>query len=124
MPVLHFRMIFSATALAALPVLASAADFMTEQQLVATFPGSTLYGVSEQDGKTQWAQTYGKGRKKGKVVGNFGGEKYNAKWFVKDGMWCEDWGSGSGCWHIERVDGKTFQPYKDGNKRKQVWRMK
>ena len=50
---------------------AAAQSFMTNEELLATIPGHTLYGISNSDGKTQWAQTYSayKGRKKGTVAG-------------------------------------------------------
>lgn len=105
---------------------AAAQSFMTNEELLATIPGHTFYGISNSDGKTQWAQTYSayKGRKKGKVAGNFGGEKYEGKWQVKNDQWCEDWSTGKGCWSIERVDAKNIRVYKDGEPLKNFWTLK
>ncbi len=103
---------------------AQAQNFMTQKELLATIPGSTLYGISNNDGKTQWAQAYGKGRKKGKIAGNFGGDKYEAEWFVDGNQWCENWGSGSDCWQFVRTGNKELQPYKGGKPLKYPWKMK
>ena len=103
---------------------ASAQEFMTQKELLATFPGSTLSGISNTDGKTPWAQAYGKGRKKGKIAGNYGGSTYEAKWYVDGDQWCEDWGSGSGCWQVVQTSAKEFQMYKDGKPLKNPWKMK
>ena len=97
---------------------AQAQDFMTQKELLATIPGSTVSGIANSDGKTPWAQAYGKGRKKGKIAGNFGGDTYEAKWFVDGNQWCEDWGSGSGCFQFVRLSEKELLPYKNGQKQK------
>ena len=103
-----------------------AQTFMSEKELLATIPGQTLDGLSNQDGKTKWAQTYSaaNGRKKGIIAGNFGGEKYDAKWYVKKGQWCEDWGSGNDCWSMERVGAKNIRIYKDGKPKKNFWTVR
>ncbi|MCL6285359.1 hypothetical protein M3P21_17655 [Ruegeria sp. 2012CJ41-6] len=103
---------------------AQAQAFMTQKEILATIPGSTAYGIANSDGKTQWAQAYGKGRKKGKIAGNFGGDAYEAKWFVDGNQWCEDWGSGSGCFQFVRISEKELQPYKNGQKQKHIWKLK
>lgn len=103
---------------------ADAADFMTEKEMLAVFPGSTVYGVSNQDGKTRWIQAYGKGRKKGKIAGVFGDDKYDAEWRVKKGQWCEDWGKGWKCWNFERVGQKKFRVHADGKPSSNLWTQK
>lgn len=104
---------------------ASAQEFMSKKEMLATIPGATLYGVSNSDGKTKWAQAYSKGRKKGKISGVFGEDKYEATWQVKGDMWCEDWGSGKGCFKFVRVSDKNLQVYKEGTKKlKNHWKIK
>jgi hypothetical protein len=88
---------------------AQAQDFMSKKDLQATIPGATLYGISAQDGKTRWAQTYSKGRKQGKIAGTWDGAPYSAKWTIKGDMWCEEWDGGSGCWKIVQTSAKTLQ---------------
>ncbi|NVO54551.1 hypothetical protein HW561_01950 [Rhodobacteraceae bacterium B1Z28] len=97
---------------------------MTKKELLATFPGSTLYGISNADGKTPWAQAYGKGRKKGKIAGNHGGDTYEATWFVQDDLWCEESENYSSCWQVVQTGDKEFQVYKDGQPMKNRWKMK
>lgn len=104
---------------------ASAQDFMTEDQLLATIPGSVIDGVSNNG--TRWAQSYSAykgGRKNGAINVNFGGQKSKSKWSVKNGMWCEDWGSGSACWQVERVGDKGLKMYENGKPKKNVWQLR
>ncbi len=101
----------------ALTGAAQAQDFMTQKEILATIPGSTIYGISNQDNKTQWAQAYSKGRKKGKLAGNSGGNKYEGKWYVDGDMWCEETGDWVGCFQFVRLSEKELQPYKDGQPR-------
>lgn len=113
----------SLTSLLALPVTAQ--DFMTKKELQATIPGGTLYGISNQDKKTRWVQTYSKGKRKGKIAGLWGDEEYSAEWRIKGNLWCETWDSGSGCWKLVLVDAKTIHPYKDGKEYTgAVWNLK
>lgn len=101
---------------------ASAQQFMTEDELLATIPGSTIDGTSN-DG-TRWAQAYSGykgGKKAGSINVNFGGEKSKSKWSVKGGMWCEDWGSDSACWQVERVSDNELRMYANGKPRKHLW---
>lgn len=102
-----------------------AATFMSEAELLATIAGNTLQGVSNSDNQTFWAQAYSaaKGRKNGKINGVFGGDKYKAKWSVANGQLCEDWGSGSDCRQVERVNSKQFRIYKDGKPLTNLWTM-
>ena len=98
--------------------------FMTEEQMIATMVGATLSGIAIKDDRTPWTQTYHphkKGKPKGKIDGAYGGDPYKSKWWVKKGKWCEDWGSGRGCWNLELVDDSTIQAYKDGKPLKNVW---
>ncbi len=99
-------------------------EFMTQKELLATIPGNSITSISIQDGKTRWTQNYGKGRKKGKIAGLFGKDQYKAEWSVKGNRWCEDWGSGSACWQVERVDAQSLRMYKDGKPQKNLWKLK
>ena len=103
---------------------ATAQEFLTQKELLATIPGNTAYGISNEDGKTRWIQNYGKGRKKGKIAGIYGKNKYESKWSVKGNLWCEDWGTGGGCWNFEKVDSKSYRVYKDGKPLKNLWKLK
>ncbi len=103
---------------------AQAQEFMTQKELLATIPGNTIYGISIQDDKTRWIQSYGKGRKKGKIAGVYGKEQYKAKWSVKGNLWCEDWGDGGACWNIERVGAKSLRMYNGGKPQKRLWKLK
>lgn len=109
----------------ALAAPAHAQQFMTEDELLATIPGSVIDGVSN-DG-TRWAQAYSAdkgGKKNGTINVNFGGQKGKAKWRVQDGMWCEDWGSGKACWQVERVGKKGLRMYENGTPKKNVWQLR
>jgi hypothetical protein len=92
----------------------TAQEFMTRKELQATIPGATLYGISNQDKKTRWVQTYSKGRRQGAIAGLWGKQEYKAKWKIKGSFWCEEWSDGSGCWKLVRVDATTLHPYRDG----------
>lgn len=103
----------------------SAQEFMSEDDLLATIPGSVIDGKSNNG--TVWAQAYSAykgGKKAGTINVNFGGEKSKSKWSVKDGMWCEDWGSGSACWQVERVGAKGLRMYENGKAKKNVWQLR
>ena len=90
-------------------------SLMSDQEILALVPGSTISGISSTDGKTKWVQNYSEvdaGVSKGTGKGDFGGDPYDFKWKVKEGQLCEDWGSGKGCWSLELVeDGKAIQRY-------------
>lgn len=112
---------FAATLLlTALP--ATAATFLTEQQLLATFPGHTVN--SKTDKGVSWAQAYGKGKKTGAIAGKFDGKDYKATWFVRNGMWCENWGDGEACWQVEDAGKGKYRMYKDGKPRPNLWAVK
>lgn len=116
------------SALAAFTILTTnsvhAQEFMTQKELLATLPGNTAYGIANGDGKTRWVQNYGKGRKKGKIAGLYGEEQYKAKWSVDGNLWCEDWGTGSGCWKFERVGTNQLRVYENGKPLKNLWTVK
>lgn len=46
-----------------------------------------------------------------------------SSWQVKDGLWCEDWETGSACYQVERVGDKTFRVYEEGKAHKNLWTM-
>jgi hypothetical protein len=115
--------IFAALLLFSEPV--SAQTFMSEDELLATIPGSVIDGKSKNG--TVWAQAYSVakgGKKSGTINVNFGGEKSKSKWAVKDRMWCEDWGSGSACWQVERVGDKGLRMYENGKPKPNLWVMR
>jgi hypothetical protein len=107
------------------PTIAGATDFMSEEELLQTIPGSVINGTSN-DG-TRWAQSYSaykNGKKNGIIKVNFGGKKSDSKWFVDKGQWCENWGTGQGCWMVERVDSKSLRMYENGKAKKNLWKLK
>jgi len=105
--------------------VAGAQEFMTQKELLTTIPGQTLYGLSNADNKTKWAQVYSKGRKKGRITGVFGDTQYKSKWFVKEDFWCENWDGGQGCWKFVQVGEKQLRAYKDGKRKlENSWRIK
>lgn len=104
----------------ALPDRAYAQDFMSQAELISTIPGETIQSRSN-DG-TPWAQAYSKGTKRGKIKGVYGGERYDAQWYVEGDKWCENWGDGQACWSVERVDERSLRMYdSDGSPRKHLW---
>lgn len=101
---------------------AMAQTFMSEDELLATIPGSTI--DSKTDEGVKWAQAYSKfdGKKrKGAVAGNFDGTAFKSKWYVENGQWCENWGDGQACWQVERVSAKKLRMYADGKPRPNLW---
>ncbi|SPH23408.1 hypothetical protein DEA8626_02471 [Defluviimonas aquaemixtae] len=95
---------------------------MSEDELLATIPGSIIDGTSN-DG-TRRAQAYSAykgGKECGAINVDFGGQKGKSKWFVKDGRWCEDWGSGSACWQFERVSSKKLRMYENDKPKPNLW---
>lgn len=105
---------------------ALAQTFMTEEELMSTFSGATVSGISNGDGKTEWTQVYQqpkKGKTKGNGTGIFGGDKYNFSWRIKKGKWCERWSTGGQCWDMERLDDKTIRIYKNGEPEKHTWHL-
>ncbi len=101
-----------------------AQTFMTEEELLATIPGSSI--SSKTDEGVKWAQNYGKanGKGKGAIKGVFQGTKYDAKWYVENGLWCEDWGDGHECFGVEQVDAKSLRMYRGDEPRPNLWKLK
>ena len=101
-----------------------AQTFMTEDELLDTIPGSSI--TSKTNEGVKWAQNYSKanGKRKGAIKGVFDGSKYDAKWFVKGGQWCENWGDGEGCWSVEQVDANSLRMYENGKPRPNLWVLK
>ncbi|MFN6951503.1 MAG: hypothetical protein ACK4NE_02770 [Albidovulum sp.] len=95
---------------------------MSEEELLATFPGSTIDGKTDKGKK--WAQAYsaydGK-NKKGVIAGKFDGADIKSKWYVENGKWCENWGDGHACWQVERVGARKLRMYVDGKPRPNLW---
>ena len=96
---------------------------MSAEDLLAVIPGATLTGISNEDFQTRWTQTYDSGGPSGSSTGTFGERAYTSQWSVRRNLWCEDWGSGSGCWRLERVDAVTIQPYHGDRKLPNAWRI-
>lgn len=127
----HFAMkiaFAAALGLASVPIMATASQgktFMTQAELLAAIPGST---IDAKDNKgVAWAQSYSAfsgGKKDGVIKGNYGGKKYDAKWFVQDDQWCENWGDGQACWQVERVDEKSLRMYENGKPKKNLWKLR
>lgn len=106
---------------------ATAQDFMTKAELLATIPGSQISGISNQDGKTPWAQAYSAASRKNTGVYNGiwdGKDKYKGEWFVDGNKWCEKGGWGQRCWDIERVSAKKLRIYFDGKPLKNTWNLR
>lgn len=126
-PIASVRLACTA-AIAATALLVSAPafaqTFMSDEELLATIPGSIIDSTSK-DG-TRWAQAYSKhgGKKSGSINVNFGGAKSKSKWSVKDGQWCEDWGSGNACWQVEQVSEKELRMYENGKPKPNLWVMR
>ncbi len=102
-----------------------AQTFLSNSELLEIIPGSTIY--SKADRGTPWAQVYSEadGKMKGTVRSIFGKRRYYAKWFVREGYWCENWGSGEACWRMEKVGFRSLRLYtRDGKPRPHLWMLK
>lgn len=126
---LHLSRFCTTAALTAMltsfPAAVLAQSFMTENELLATIPGSMINSKTNED--VPWAQSYSAykgGKKKGVVKGIMNDTKYDAKWYVENGQWCEDWGDGQACWQVERVDEKSLRMYANGKPRPNLWILK
>lgn len=111
--------------LTSFPAAVLAQSFMTEEELLATIPGSMINGKTNKG--VPWAQSYGAykgGKKKGAIKGIMNDTKFDSKWYVENGQWCEDWGDGQACWQVERVDEKSLRMYADGKPRPNLWILK
>ncbi len=116
------RSILLVGALAIAPTAASATEFMSKADLLATIPGRT---ISAKDNKgTPWTQVYSSGKTKGTIEGDYNGKAFTAKWFVKGDQWCEDWGDGKACWDVERVDETSLRMYENGKPKKNLWKLR
>lgn len=100
-----------------------AGEMMDAEDLLATIPGATLTGISNEDFRTRWTQIYDSGGSSGGSMGTFGERPYTSQWTVRRDLWCEDWGSGGGCWRLELVDAETIQPYHGDRKLPNAWRI-
>ena len=106
--------------------MASARTFLNDAELLDAIPGMTVY--SKTDRGTPWAQNYSVSdvddKKKGSIRGIFGKRKYYAKWFVRDGKWCENWGKGQACWNVERVNSTSLRMFNGDTPRPNLWNLK
>ena len=101
-----------------------AGETMNAAELLATIPGATLTGISNEDLETRWVQVYETGTQSGSSAGTFGADdQYVSQWSVRRDLWCEDWGHRAGCWKIERIDEDTLQPYRGTEKLPNVWKI-
>lgn len=118
-------LVLAASIAAIAPGAASAQEFMSEEELLATIPGSTIDGKTDKG--VAWVQAYsaydGK-KKKGRIAGEFEGQAIESTWYVENGQWCEDWGSGNACWQVEMVGKKKLRMYLDGKPRPNLWKLR
>lgn len=113
---------FAAALITALCQPAVAVTFMTQKELLATIPGHSTSGKTAKGNK--WTQVYSAGGKKGTIAGMAPDGAYKAKWYVKGNEWCEDWGSGHGCWHMERVGAHSLRIYINGKPHTKLWSIR
>ena len=107
--------------------LTKAQTFMSEQEMLDTFSGATLSGITNIGySGSRWTQIYEEFKEEqteGNITGNQAGNSYTSKWFIKDGKWCENWGSGNGCYDLVLVDEKTIKAYENGTPLKNLWEI-
>lgn len=101
----------------------AAQEFMTGEELLATIPGAVLTGISNEDGQTRWVQEYHPGGRSGRASGTYDKGAYTSKWSVRRDLWCEEWGSRSGCWRMERVGESHLQPWSGDRKLPNAWEI-
>ncbi|PUB09966.1 hypothetical protein [Yoonia sediminilitoris] len=99
-------------------------SFMTQEGLLATIPGATLYGVSSQDNETEWQQTYSAGGTNGTIEVIWDGEPSTSKWFVDGDQWCEDWGTDSACFRLVKVSDNELVAFRSGKQIRNSWFIK
>ena len=105
---------------------AVAETFMSEKEMLDTFSGITLSGKSKY-ADMRWTQVYEEfkqGKTVGVIKGDFGGKPYEAQWFIRKGKWCENWGTGNGCYDLVRVDEHTIRAYEKGAPLVNLWEIK
>ena len=96
---------------------------LTQEQLLATFPGRTASGISNSDNATPWSQTYSAepGATRGTIRGSFGGSPYPATWAVDGSQWCEDWITDSVCYTFQQAGPQTLRALEDGQPLPNLW---
>ncbi|MBE1282703.1 MAG: hypothetical protein GJ676_05270 [Rhodobacteraceae bacterium] len=99
----------------------AAQEFLSAEELLATIPGATLTGISNEDQKTRWVQHYQSGDRSGTAAGEFNGRSYTSQWSVRRGLWCEEWSNRSGCWRMERISETELQPWQGARKLPNTW---
>ena len=107
---------------------AAAEEFMSEREMLSTFSGITLSGFFRNTyvEKTRWTQVYAEfeaSKTEGTIKGDVAGKPYDSIWFIKSGKWCENWGTGNGCYDLVRVDEKTIRAYEKGTPLKMLWKI-
>ena len=105
---------------------AIAQTFMSEEEMLDTFSAATLSGLFLYDEKTRWTQVYEEiqeGETNGIIKGDVAGKPYESRWFIRNGKWCENWGTGNGCYDLVRVNEKTIRAYEKGAPHKMVWEI-
>ncbi len=103
-----------------------AENFMSEEEMLDTFSSATISGLFLYDEKTRWTQVYDEfeaGQTEGIIKGEIAGKPYDSKWFIKNGKWCENWGTGNGCYDLVRVDEKNIRAYEKGTPLKMLWEI-
>ena len=103
-----------------------AQKFMNEEEMLDAFSSATISGIFLYDEKTRWTQIYGEikqGQTEGLIKGDAGGIPYESRWFLRKGKWCEDWGTGNGCYDLVRVDENTIRAYQNGAPFKMAWEI-
>ena len=103
-----------------------AQDFMSEEEMLDTFSGVTISAVFLANKNKRWTQVYEeikKGDTEGIIKGVAGGIPYRSKWFIRKGKWCENWGTGNGCYDLVREDEKTIRAYEKSEPFKIAWEI-
>ncbi len=107
--------------------IAVAQEFMSEEETLDTFSGATISSISVSGySNTRWTQEYEEFKKRqteGIIKGDAGGKSYESKWFIRNGKWCENWGTGNGCYNLVRVDEKSIRAYDKGVPLKNIWEI-
>ena len=102
-----------------------AQNFMSEKEMLDTFSGATVTGLLK-NGNARWTQVYEEfdtGQTEGDISGDLNGRPYTSTWFIRKGKWCENWGSGNGCYDFVQVDEKTIRAYEKGTPLAHLWEI-